>query len=52
MAEAICEVAAMDLARRGEMGEAARARIVAEYGLGATVEAYAELYESMLIRDD
>lgn len=51
MAEAICEVAAMDLARRGEMGEAARARIVAEYELGATVEAYAELYESMLKRD-
>ncbi|UKK85252.1 glycosyltransferase [Sphingopyxis sp. BSN-002] len=51
MAEAIGEIAAMDLARRSEMGEAARDRIVATYGLDATVEAYAGLYDSMLKRD-
>ncbi|ENY81455.1 glycosyltransferase [Sphingopyxis sp. MC1] len=52
MAEAIGEIAGMDLARRSEMGKAARDRIVATYGLDATVEAYGGLYDSMLKRDD
>lgn len=51
MAEAIGEMARMDLARRAEIGEAARARIIAAYGLDATVDAYAELYDMILKRD-
>jgi glycosyltransferase involved in cell wall biosynthesis len=52
MAEAISEMASMDLARRAEIGEAARARIVAVYSLDATVDAYTELYDSVMKRDD
>lgn len=51
MAEAIGEIAGMDLACRSEIGEAARARIVAHYSLDATVDAYAELYDSIMKRD-
>lgn len=52
MAEAIGIMAGLSLARRSEIGEAARDRIVATYGLDATVDAYAELYDSILKRDD
>ncbi|WP_197411961.1 glycosyltransferase [Sphingopyxis sp. H050] len=52
MAEAIGEMARMDLARRAEIGEAARARIIAVYSLDATVDAYTELYDSIMKRDN
>ena len=51
MAVAIGEMARMDLARRAEIGEAARARIIAAYGLDATVDAYVELYDMIMKRD-
>lgn len=52
MADAIGEIARLDAVRRAEIGKAARARIVAGYGLDATVDAYAGLYDSMMKRDD
>lgn len=52
MAAAIAEIARTSLARRKEMGEAARARIVDAFGLGSTIDAYAELYHSMLKREN
>lgn len=51
MAKAIGDIASMDLAQRAEIGEAARARIIATYGLDATVDAYAELYDMIMKRD-
>ena len=51
MADAITSFARAPLARRREIGQAARARIVAAYSLDATVEAYAELYDSLVKRD-
>lgn len=52
MAAAIVELARMDVAQRAEMGKAARARIVTSYGLDAAVDRYAELYHSILKREN
>lgn len=52
MAAAIAEIARMSLARRTEIGEAARARIVNAFGMDATIDAYAGLYESILKREN
>jgi glycosyltransferase involved in cell wall biosynthesis len=51
MAAAISDLARMDVARRAEIGKAARARIEAGYSLRATVDAYTQLYDSMMKRD-
>lgn len=51
MAEAMVEAARMDIARREEIGKAARQRMIAFYGLAATVGAYANLYDSILKRE-
>ena len=51
MAEAMVEMARMDIASRAEIGEAARARITTSYGLAATVDAYTQLYDSMMKRE-
>lgn len=51
MAEAIGEMSRMEPARRAEIGKTARARIVATYGLDATVDAYADLYDAITRRD-
>lgn len=47
MAEAIVTLASMDVAERREIGQAARTRIVTNYGLGATIDRYGSLYESL-----
>lgn len=52
MAAAIAEIASASLARRTEMGEAARARIVDAFGLDTTIDAYAQLYHSILKREN
>lgn len=51
MAEAMIEMARMDIASRAEIGAAARARITTSYGLAATVDAYTQLYDSMVKRE-
>lgn len=51
MAEAMVEMARMDIASRAKIGEAARARIATSYGLAATVDAYTQLYDSMMKRE-
>lgn len=52
MAAAIAEIAGTSLARRTEIGEAARTRIVDNFGLDKTIEAYVELYDSILKREN
>ncbi len=52
MAAAIAEFARMDVVQRAEMGKAARARIVTSYGMDATADGYAELYHSILKREN
>ena len=52
MAAAMSEMARLDVARRAEIGKAARARIEARYSLRATVDAYTQLYDSMMKRED
>lgn len=52
MAAAITDMARMDVARRAEIGKAARARIETCYSLRATVDAYTQLYDSMMKRED
>lgn len=51
MADAISSFARATLARREEIGQAARARIVAAYNLDASVEAYAGLYDALAKRE-
>ena len=51
MAKAMVEMARMDIASRAEIGKAARARITTSYGLAATVDAYTQLYDSMMKRE-
>lgn len=51
MAKAIRELAETDVARRVEMGKAARDRIVAAYGIDTTVRAYMGLYDSIMKRE-
>ncbi|MBL0768207.1 glycosyltransferase [Sphingopyxis sp. XHP0097] len=51
MAVAITDLARMSVARRAEIGKAARARIEASYSLRATVAAYMQLYDSMMKRE-
>lgn len=51
MAEAMVEAARMDVARRQEIGKAARDRMTASYSLATTVDAYNQLYDSMMKRD-
>lgn len=52
MAAAIADIARASLARRTEMGKAARTRIADAFGLDAAVEAYSELYHSILKREN
>lgn len=52
MAEAMVEAARMDVARRQEVGKAARNRMTASYSLASTVDAYTQLYDSIMKRDD
>jgi glycosyltransferase involved in cell wall biosynthesis len=51
MAKAMVEMARMDIASRAEIGKAARARITTSYGLAATVDAYSQLYDSIMKRE-
>jgi glycosyltransferase involved in cell wall biosynthesis len=51
MAAAMVEMARMDVARRSEIGEAARKKITNSYGLSVTVDAYSQLYDSMMKRE-
>lgn len=52
LADAIGDLACMDLAARTSIGEAARNRIVSTYSVDAMVEAYADLYDKIMKRDD
>ena len=51
IADAIRDLAATSLARRQEIGIAARERIVASYAMDATADAYANLYDMMMKRE-
>ncbi|QXF11818.1 MULTISPECIES: glycosyltransferase [Sphingopyxis] len=51
IADAIREIAATSLARRREIGIAARERIVASYAMDATADAYANLFDMMMKRE-
>lgn len=52
LVEAMVAMAEMDVACRAEIGKAARARVEACYSLEVTIDAYTELYDSMMKRDD
>lgn len=51
IADAIRKLAATSLARRREIGIAARERIVASYTMDATADAYANLYDMIVKRE-
>lgn len=51
IARAIRDLATTSVARRQEIGKAARARIIISYAMDATADAYANLYDMMMKRE-